>query len=159
MSRRAFRLDSLPIDENILCGQASLPYKSSTDSSLSGEVMIARLKHLWATRRIPFLMFFGSLAIALWFAGSFVADLIYWNDPRHKNQALEPWMTPRYIQHSYGLRPKTVADVLGIDHPFPHRMRMSDIVASTGQTYEALTEELRTQAEAERAERKAQHDE
>ncbi len=121
--------------------------------------MVARLKHLWSTRRVPFLVFFGSLAVALWFAGNFVAEVIYWNDPRHKNQALEPWMTPRYVQHSYALRPKTVAEILGIDHPFPARMRMSDIVAETGQSYDALTEELRAQAAIEKAERKARGDE
>ena len=121
--------------------------------------MIARLKHLWATRRVPFLIFFGSLAVALWFAGNFVAEVIYWNDPRHRNQALEPWMTPRYVQHSYALKPKTVADILGIDHPYPARMRMSDIVEASGQSYDELTEALRAEAAIEKAARKARGDE
>ena len=106
--------------------------------------MIARLKHLWATRRVPFLIFFGSLAVALWFAGNFVAEVIYWNDPRHRNQALKP---------------KTVADILGIDHPFPARMRMSDIVEASGRSYDELTEALRAEATIEKAARKARGDE
>ena len=121
--------------------------------------MIARLKHLGATRRVPFVFFFGSLAVALWFAGNFVAEVIYWNDPRHRNQALEPWMTPRYVQHSYALRPKTVAEILGIDHPFPARMRMSDIVEASGQSYDELTEALLAEAAIEKAARKARGDE
>lgn len=121
--------------------------------------MFARLRHLWATRRLPFVVFFGSLAVALWFAGNFVAEVIYWNDPRHRNQALEPWMTPRYVQHSYALKPQVVAEILQIDHPFPHRMRMSDIIALNGMSYEALTEVLTEQAAIAKAARKARGDE
>lgn len=121
--------------------------------------MTARLKKLWKTRRGPFVVFVLSLGVCLWFAGNFIADVIYWNDPRHRNQALEPWMTPRYVQHSYGLKPKTVAEVLGIEHPFPGRIRMSEIVALSGRSYDELTEDLRARAEEEKAERRARGNE
>lgn len=121
--------------------------------------MVSRLKELWHTRRLAFVVFFAALAVTVWFAGNFVAGVLYWNDPRHRNQALEPWMTPRYVQHSYALKPQVVAEILQIDHPFPHRMRMSDIIALNGMSYEALTAALTEQAEIAKAARKARGDE
>ena len=61
--------------------------------------------------------FFLALATLLWFAGSFVADAVYFNDPKHKNQALEEWMTPRYVSRSWKVPPEELRPLLGLGKP------------------------------------------
>ena len=74
---------------------------------------------------------------------SFLADAIYFNDPRHKNAELKAWMTPRYISLSYELPRPIVLELLGIkeDENFPKRLdRLSE---KLGITLEELTVKVR----------------
>ena len=43
-----------------------------------------------------------------------MADAVYFNDPRHKNQALEEWMTPRYVSRSWKVPPEELRALLGL---------------------------------------------
>ncbi|MBU2867951.1 hypothetical protein [Pacificibacter marinus] len=54
-----------------------------------------------------------SLAVAGFFTVRSVALWVYWNDPQHRAQAIEPWMTPKYIAHSWAVPPHVVLDALG----------------------------------------------
>ena len=58
-----------------------------------------------------------ALACVLFFAVNLIADAIYWNDPEHRRQTPEAWMTPRYIAHSWQLDPKDVGEALGMIGP------------------------------------------
>lgn len=95
---------------------------------------------------------FAVAAIAcLWFAGSFVADLIYFNDPRHQDVALRPWMTPRYVVMSYDLPRPLVAEVLELPRDGGPRERMDDIAARLDLSLEELTDRVRNAADIYRA--------
>jgi len=43
-----------------------------------------------------------------------LADAVYFNDPRHRDESLKAWMTPRYVALSYDLPPPVVRELLGI---------------------------------------------
>jgi hypothetical protein len=54
-----------------------------------------------------------SLAVAGLFTVRSVALWAYWHDPQHRAQAIEPWMTPKYIAHSWGVPAHVVLESLG----------------------------------------------
>jgi hypothetical protein len=67
-------------------------------------------------RRHPVLTaaFALALALTLFFAGQFVARAAYWSDPAHREQAVEPWMTLRYIGRSWNLDPHQINTEAGL---------------------------------------------
>lgn len=75
--------------------------------------MIQFSKRLWRSAPIATLILVASLLVAGAFTVRSVAFWIYWNDPAHRAQAIEPWMTPRYIAHSWSVPPEVVLDALG----------------------------------------------
>ena len=88
--------------------------------------------------------------VGLWLCVSMVADFIYFNDPRHQDEALKPWMTPRYVGLSYALPRPVVAEALGLTVETLHGQRMTDIADSLDLDLDALTERVRSAAEAHR---------
>lgn len=75
--------------------------------------MLQFFKRLWQNAPIATLILLASLAVAGAFAVRSVAFWIYWNDPAHRAQAIEPWMTPKYISHSWAVPPQVVLEALG----------------------------------------------
>lgn len=105
--------------------------------------MISRIQMLWAHHRIAFLAFVILLAAAGFFAFNAIAAAIYWNDPRHQDQALEGWMTPRYVAQSYDIPPKVLGAALYFDPTAaPRRRRLEDIAAANGVTLETLQQRV-----------------
>ena len=88
---------------------------------------------------------------ALWFTASIVLDVIYFNDPRHKDQDLKGWMTPRYVSMSYDLPRPLVLDVLGLSENTRGGRPLRDIAQDLGLTLEELTERVRAAAVEHRA--------
>jgi len=97
------------------------------------------LTYLWTRQRWPFLAFIGCFAVLLWVGGKFLANFLYFNDPAHRNQTLEAWMTPRYVSLSYDVPPERLFPVLGLDHEGPHRkVRLGEIALEQGVTLDEL---------------------
>ncbi|MBI1217162.1 MAG: hypothetical protein GC186_01330 [Rhodobacteraceae bacterium] len=48
------------------------------------------------------------------FGGRAVYLAIYWSDPAHVAQTLEPWMTPRYVARSYQVDLHGLTAALGL---------------------------------------------
>ncbi|MEO0543231.1 MAG: hypothetical protein AAFY99_05370 [Pseudomonadota bacterium] len=97
------------------------------------------LTYLWTRQRWPFLAFIVGFAALMWFGGHFVANFLYFNDPAHRNQTLEAWMTPRYVSLSYAVPPERLFPVLGLDPEGPHRkVRLGEIALEQGVTLEEL---------------------
>lgn len=95
--------------------------------------------------------FIVSLAFAVWYAYAFLADAIYFNDPRHKDQALKGWMTPRYVVMSYDLPKETVRDALGlIPNDRDRPIRLSVIAERQKLSLDELTDKVRAAAKAYR---------
>lgn len=106
-----------------------------------------RLFALW--RRHPFLssaFVLGALLTAMFIARS-VMFTIYWSDPAHRFQEIEPWMPARYVAYSWGLTPEELAAALELDAP-PRRGRtMGEISARTGVPLAVLAERIRAAAQ------------
>lgn len=101
----------------------------------------------------PALLLLGVSSLALlWFALSFVLHLIYFNDPKHQDEALKPWMTPRYVVMSYDLPKDVVAEVLNLPESGPGRKKLGVIADDMGVTLEELARRVREAAFVFRAE-------
>lgn len=100
---------------------------------------------------LPLLILSASALTALWFAGTMLAKVIYFNDPRHQDQALKPWMTPRYVVMSYDLPRPVVAGMLVLPETGKDRHRMDAIADEMGMTLEELTAHIRAGAASYRA--------
>lgn len=85
--------------------------------------LIQFIKRLWGSAPIATLVLIASLMVAGGFAVRSVAFWIYWNDPAHRAQAIEPWMTPKYIAHSWDVPLDVVIEALG-DVPRPPKSPM-----------------------------------
>ena len=72
------------------------------------------IRHLWQRHRIVVLIFAAACAISLFFLIRLASFALYWNDPAHRNLSPEPWMTPGYVAHSWGLDPQELSDQLGV---------------------------------------------
>lgn len=76
---------------------------------------------------LPVSGFFIFSSIALWFGFTFLADAIYFNDPKNKDDELKGWMTPRYIQLSYDLPREVIIEALDLPEDLDSMRRMKDI--------------------------------
>ena len=121
--------------------------------------MITRIKHLWAHHRALLVAFAGVVCLATYFAATTIAATIYWMDPAHQNQQLEPWMTPRYVSQSYRIPPRILGPVLFHDpEDPPRRRRLEDIAADNGVTLEDLQARVDAAAALAETERQARND-
>lgn len=116
--------------------------------------MLTRLRHLWTHHRLLTLLFAAALASTAFFGVRTVRQAIYWADPAHQNQPLEPWMPPNYVGMSYGLPPDVLGPLLGLDPDAPRvRITMAEIAAAQGITLTELQSRIEAAAEAHRAAR------
>jgi len=105
--------------------------------------MLDRLKTLWAHHRQATVAFLALCCIAFYFAFNAIAAAICWNDPRHQDQPLAKWMTPRYVAQSYDIPPDVLGSALFIDPTEPpRRLRLEDIATSNGVTLDILQQRV-----------------
>lgn len=85
-------------------------------------------------RRHPVLStaFAIALAATLFFGVTTVQRTLYWMDPAHHAQALEPWMTPRYIAHSWLVDGPELAEHLGVPLDPKERPTLDSIAKKRG---------------------------
>lgn len=123
------------------------PVISSVISSVIGT-----LRQLWREHRLLLLAFLLALAVTVFFAIRMAVFWIYWADPAHRNQAIEAWMTPRYIAHSWDVPPPVVGAALGLE-PDAGRMTVGDVAARDGTNVEDLSRRIVAAILIHRAER------
>ena len=126
--------------------------------------MIKALKYFWKEQPIALSVFVLALVCLLFFGVRFVDRFLYFHDPAHRNQALEPWMTPRYVGMSYNLPKEIMFDVMGPDETDGRRERVGEIAARMGISLDQLEERVRqakvefiAQKRAEKAAGKKDH--
>lgn len=95
--------------------------------------MIGFVKRLWAAAPIATLV----LALALGAAGVFAMrgalHAVYWRDPAHRMQPIEPWMTPGYIARAWQVPRNEVIEALGAPVPPPNGpMDLAELAAYRG---------------------------
>lgn len=110
------------------------------------------LRHLWREQKLLLIGFALACAVALFFAVRMVGFWIYWADPAHRNQAIEGWMTPRYVAHSWHVPPEIVADALGLA-PGTGRVTVEELAARRGVPVEQVVQEITEAILAHRAKR------
>ena len=115
--------------------------------------MIDRFRRLWQHHKGLTIAFSLACAVTVFFVLRSIVFYIYWQDPTHRNQPLEPWMTPRYIAYSYDLLPEDVAGMLGIAEIPTFRPTLEKIAAEKGIPVSALIEGLKTQLTQARREK------
>lgn len=113
------------------------------------------VRYLLNRQPIAFAVCLVALLAAAVFGGRFITEALYFSNPAHRYQSLEPWMSPRYVSHSYDLPREVVADVFGIDleaeraedrRDKPPRMR--EIAQRQGLSIAELEAKLRATAAA-----------
>lgn len=110
------------------------------------------LRRLWRDHRLLLLAFLAALAVTLFFGVRTIGFLIYWNDPRHQDQPLAGWMTPRYVAHSWDVPPEVIGTALGLEGPPKGGpVRLEELAAERGMTMAQLNDMLMTAIEAHRA--------
>ena len=72
-----------------------------------------------------------------------LADAVYFNDPRHRDESLKAWMTPRYVALSYDLPPPVVRELLGIEKGADHPRRLDRLAENMGLSLDELTQKIR----------------
>ncbi|PWQ95577.1 hypothetical protein [Leucothrix pacifica] len=68
---------------------------------------------------------------------------LFFNDPRHQNVDLQPWVTPRYIGLSYDLPRPVVMEILEIEEGSKFPKRLDRLANKLDITLEELTEKVR----------------
>ncbi len=97
------------------------------------------LKFLWTRHRIALIVSVAALCVAGVFAFNFVAEIVYFNDPAHRQQALEPWMTLRYVSLSWKIPPEFLEEALNVTRDGQRGpLRISDILVASGESLEDL---------------------
>jgi hypothetical protein len=113
--------------------------------------MFAFLRRIWQAAPVATVILGGALAVSLFFAVRLVAFWIYWADPAHRDQAIEPWMTPGYVAHSWGVPREIAFEALGLP-PAPGGPRsMADLAAERGVSVAELARDLQAAIDAFRA--------
>lgn len=118
-------------------------------------MFLSKFKRFAKSHWLAITGFLLSATIALFFGFTFMANAIYFNDPKHQDEALKDWMTPRYIVLSYDIPREIVADALGLDADNKgKRIRLLDIAKAQNLTIEQLTEKIRNVAQTYRESQK-----
>ena len=89
------------------------------------------MRRLWRDHRLLTAAFLLAVALTTFFAVRLVASWIYWNDPAHRDAEIAPWMTPRYVAHSWRLPPEIVAETLTVTVSERGATRLDDQASDT----------------------------
>lgn len=115
--------------------------------------MFTLVRRIWQAAPVATVILGGALVVSLFFAVRLVAFWIYWADPAHRDQVIEPWMTPGYVAHSWGVPPEIAFEALSLA-PTPGRPRtMQGLAEERGVTVETLAAQLQAAIDAARAAR------
>ena len=94
-----------------------------------------------------------ALVVIVFFAARFVAFSLYWADPAHRQQPVEPWMTPRYVAHAWDIPPEDVMAALGVTTGTEARPTLKEIARQRDVPVEVVLEEVRALIAAQGAPR------
>lgn len=109
------------------------------------------IRYMLRTQPVVFAICVLAIIGALFFGGRLISEALYFNDPDHKNQPLEPWMTPRYVGMSYGLPRHVIMEIMDLDDDREGRTpHMRVIAARLGMTLPELEAKVRETAKAYR---------
>ncbi len=106
-----------------------------------------KLTTLFRTHPVLTTAFFLAATLTVLFTIRTIVFTIYWANPAHHDQPLEPWMTLRYVARSWDLPPDLLAQTLELDPAPRQRLSLREIAAQKGMTLEELTRRIATAAQ------------
>ena len=113
--------------------------------------MLKALRYFWKEQPIALSAFVIAMALLLFFGGRFVMGFLYFQDPAHRNQALEPWMTPKYVGMSWKLPPHVLDDAMGLQKFEGRRVKLDEVADRLGVTMAELEARVRAAKTAHEA--------
>lgn len=105
--------------------------------------MLKALRYFWKEQPLALSAFVIALGFLLFFGVRFLVGFVYFHDPAHRNQALEPWMTPKYVAMSYRLPPEVMREVMQLDRFEGRRVTVVDVADRLGITLDELEQRVR----------------
>ncbi len=114
---------------------------------MKGRPVGKRISELWQRHRLLVIAFLIAAALTLFFAARMTMFALYWADPAHREQPLEPWMPLRYVAYSWDIPPPRLAAALGLPPNARQRLTIGEISRITGLT----PQEIQARIEALRA--------
>jgi len=105
-----------------------------------------KLAALWRRHPILTTAFLAAAALTVLFTVRSVMFTVYWADPSHRDQAIKPWMTPRYVAHSWQLSPDEVIAALEVPLSAGHRKTLGEIATDAGVPLSTLTARIQAAA-------------
>ena len=97
--------------------------------------------YVWKEHKVIGLLTVAATGVFLFFAGHFVAGAIHFANPANQNRPVEPWMSIRYVEKSWGLPKPVMFGIIGYDPQTPHSAvprSVGDYLAESGQTLSAF---------------------
>jgi hypothetical protein len=111
-----------------------------------------RLRAAW--RDHPWLV--GSFAVALTVTVFFLVRIalftVYWADPAHRDQAVQGWMTPGFIAHSWDIPRDAMQEVMGDLDRSGRRRTLAQLSEESGVPLSELISRIEAMIAAQRAE-------
>ncbi len=104
--------------------------------------MLGFVKRIWRAAPIATVVLALSLAVAGYFAVQTAASWVYWSDPRHQNQQVQPWMTPGYVAHSWGIPREVMREALALDEAHGRGRPLARMAEERGLSVEQLIDDL-----------------
>jgi len=92
-----------------------------------------------------------SVAGLVWFGVGVVREAIYFAQPEHQQQDLEPWMSPRFVGKSWDLPPPTIVRIMELE-PDQAQPTLRQVTAHLGISLGELQDRVET-AKAEQLRR------
>lgn len=121
--------------------------------------MIKVLRYFFEHHKIALFGFLSAFLCVVYFGISIAADFIYFHDPRHQNEALKAWMTPRYVSMSYRVPPEYFKELLNINSIDGKKNTMKAIAKRKGIELSELEDIIREGAEDYHEREREKHEE
>lgn len=101
---------------------------------------------------LAFGLFTLASAVTLFFLSRAVMTMVFFNDPRHQDQEIAGWMTPRYVSMSYRLPREKTLRALELTPGEAPGITLRKLAEARGTTVQALAETLLEAVQDHRAE-------
>ena len=73
-----------------------------------------------------------------------VVQFVYWSDPAHRDQALEPWMPIGFVARSCGVEREALARALELPSDSHRSLSLQDLAEMRGKGFEDMVREVET---------------
>lgn len=83
-------------------------------------------------------VFLVAVALSGYFGFRLVDRALYWANPAHHAMTPEPWMSPRMIERSWDLPPRSLVGVIGMQPEQTKGLSLADIARRNGEPVEVL---------------------